>query len=434
MKLLSTIGWGGLFATSRGIDEFFSSEAEPAGTAVPPPSRHPEPVPCKDYSSNEPLNILVMDGGGIKGRTLVAMLEELEAATGVPAAEAFDMACGTSIGGCMALFIRSFGADATKQASHALSALQHDCFSDRCYKRLLSLGHLCPANGRSKFIQDICGETTMVTDRWTDRGVERRPEGWSFPNWLGGRQVEEHPPAPEVFVLSSRQQGLRLKPYLFTSYKTNEKEGTNHARLWEAVDATSAVPYVFPRSVFTIRNPDAEGGERDGRTDAVEGRRVTDDRLRNVLYNGHTHTRPRQRSVVVGDGCLLANDPTALAIREARKLWPDRPIGLVLSLGTGESSDVAVDDDALSRGLRHQTREARRLERIRRQAASSGRSDESIRWARIQPGLSPDVSPIETSESALSRIEEQARAQFRSSPAAHAAIDAIKARAKSRPC
>ena len=58
------------------------------------------------------------------------------------------MACGTSIGGCMALFIRSFGADATKQASTALSALQHECFSDRCYKRLLSLGHLCPANGR----------------------------------------------------------------------------------------------------------------------------------------------------------------------------------------------------------------------------------------------------------------------------------------------
>ena len=41
-----------------------------------------------------------MDGGGILGRNHMVIVEEMEAATGVPASESFDLVGGTSIGGC----------------------------------------------------------------------------------------------------------------------------------------------------------------------------------------------------------------------------------------------------------------------------------------------------------------------------------------------
>ena len=35
------------------------------------------------------------------------------------------------------------------------------------------------------------------------------------------------------------------------------------------------------------------------------------------------------------DGCLLANNKTPAFVAEARALWPNRPIGLIVSMGCG---------------------------------------------------------------------------------------------------
>ena len=68
-----------------------------------------DPVP--PFSSDaEPVNILCLDGGGIRGRNQVVLVEELEAALGSPVADQFDLVAGTSIGGCGALFVARYGA------------------------------------------------------------------------------------------------------------------------------------------------------------------------------------------------------------------------------------------------------------------------------------------------------------------------------------
>jgi calcium-independent phospholipase A2-gamma len=38
----------------------------------------------------------------------------------------------------------------------------------------------------------------------------------------------------------------------------------------------------------------------------------------------------------ITDGALMANNPTAVALHEAKNLYPNVPVELVVSLGTGE--------------------------------------------------------------------------------------------------
>ena len=103
----------------------------------------------------EPVNILCLDGGGIRGRNQVVLVEELEAALGSPVADQFDLVAGTSIGGCGALFVARYGAHATAMARTAMRALQERCFAQPSRRQLLSRGHLC-RDARREFMAELC--------------------------------------------------------------------------------------------------------------------------------------------------------------------------------------------------------------------------------------------------------------------------------------
>jgi predicted acylesterase/phospholipase RssA len=49
------------------------------------------------------LRILTMDGGGMKGLATVQILKEIEKGSGKPIHELFDLICGTSTGGMLAI-------------------------------------------------------------------------------------------------------------------------------------------------------------------------------------------------------------------------------------------------------------------------------------------------------------------------------------------
>jgi predicted acylesterase/phospholipase RssA len=198
---------------------------------------------------------------------------------------------------------------------------------------------------------------------------------------LCGREpLRGSPGGPRCFALSSRLasgRGARragLEPFLFRTYARppGGLQGTSRAELWRAVDATSAAPLMFPRA--------------------------------------------RLRRMHLSDGGLVANDPTAVALREAAALWPHRPVGLVLSLGCGR-----VEGDP-----RADAKEAARLAAVA--AAARGRGDARTLYVRLDPPLADAVSPIETDEARLARMEEATRAHFCASDEARWLVQRLRRR------
>ena len=92
-----------------------------------------------------------------------------------------------------------------------------------------------------------------------------------------------------TFVISERALSVGI-PELMRTYNTTTADASE-AKIWEAARATSAAPTFF--------EPISIGG---------------------ILY---------------ADAGTGWNNPTIEAIAEAHKIWPNRPIGCLLSIGTG---------------------------------------------------------------------------------------------------
>lgn len=220
--------------------------------------------------------------------------------------------------------------------------LQSRCFADQSKMRLLRAGHMC-ADERAAFVVDVCGDLAL------------RPPTTQ--------------PRTASFALATRTTRTgRLLPFVFRTYDFPPQvksagetlPGTSEARLAQAIEATSAAPFMFPRATL-------EGRERLGG---------------------------------LSDGGMVANDPTRIALEEAQALFPQRPLGLVVSLGTGATEEGAASEA-----------EVRRLQEV--QAAVEDRGGT---YYRFQPVVDPDVSAVCTDEAVLQRMERDTRQQFRDSP------------------
>ena len=105
-----------------------------------------------------------------------------------------------------------------------------------------------------------------------------------------------------------------LEPFLARSYEipnesldTEALPGTHKLPLYLSMSATSAAPGAFNRTIAKI----------DG------------------------------KNYQLVDGCLVQNSPVTTAVREAKLLWPDRPIGNIISLGL-DDKETESTRDALS--------------------------------------------------------------------------------------
>ena len=240
-------------------------------------------------------------------------------------------------------------------ARMAMHELQTTCFADASKRRLLTDGHAC-ADQRRRFTDSICGADALVADG----------------------------DGPRAFALAARR-GSRgaLEPFLFRSYEatpTAAFAGTQHAKLHEAIAATSAAPFMS-----AARRSNQRGAQCASSAGALRATRPliplrsipSSDRFPRAKVSCAEDGAPEEASAgrvhSLADGGMLANDPTLVALEEARALWPIRYIRYMplhrytplhtVTCATGEGP-LADSPDRLARVLRHRRRGARRAFRL----------------------------------------------------------------------
>ncbi|PON38399.1 Patatin-related protein [Parasponia andersonii] len=268
------------------------------------------------------LRILSMDGGGMKGLATVQILKEIEKGTGKRIHELFDLICGTSTGGMLAvaLGIKLMTLDQCEEIYKNLGKLvfaepvpkDNEAATwreklDQLYKsssqsfRVVVHGSKHSADQFERLLKEMCADEDG--DLLIESAVRNVPkvfvvstlvsvmpaQPFVFRNYQYPAGTPEMPLAisesSSISILGSPTTGAQV------GYERSAFMGSCRHQVWQAIRASSAAPYYL-----------------DDYSDDVNRWQ---------------------------DGAIVANNPTIFAIREAQLLWPDTRIDCLVSIGCG---------------------------------------------------------------------------------------------------
>ncbi len=229
------------------------------------------------------LRILAMDGGGTRGVLTLEILNQIFSGTGKSPHEVFDVICGTSTGGVIAGLFAVEKLD-IKNAMKMYEDLILKVFAKIAWSALNLVVKQAQysSEGWENILQEILGDKRMIDSA-------------------------DSPETPKLLMCSTVFNKLPLSLWVWRNYNivcdeedsenTTENlelrgaDGTFRARVHECMRATSAAPSYFE-----------------------------------PLKYGES---------LLCDGALLVNNPAALALKEAKKIYPGVPIEALVSIGTG---------------------------------------------------------------------------------------------------
>lgn len=267
------------------------------------------------------LRILSMDGGGMKGLATVQILKEIEKGTGKRIHEMFDLICGTSTGGMLAvaLGIKLMSLDQCEEIYKKLGKLvfaepvpkDNEAATwrdklDQLYKsssqnfRVVVHGSKHSADQFERLLKEMCADEDG--DLLIESAVKSIPKVFVVSTLINVMPAQpflfrnyQYPAGtPEIPLAISESpaiNGIGTPLNAQVGYKRSAFIGSCKHHIWQAIRASSAAPYYL-----------------DDFSDDVNRWQ---------------------------DGAIVANNPTVFAIREAQLLWPDTRIDCLVSIGCG---------------------------------------------------------------------------------------------------
>ncbi|XP_041779253.1 calcium-independent phospholipase A2-gamma-like [Anopheles merus] len=236
--------------------------------------------------SSEGIRILSIDGGGIRGIIVMELLRKLERLTNRRIFDLFDLVCGVSTGAILVCALASEKGLTLAEGIHLYKKIAYKVFH-----RPTTLDKL---SGASRLFSSHAYYDIELWESLLKRHV-------------GHRRIIDTvmlPNVPKFCCISTTVCDEYIDAHVFRNYTFPQNvqsvyAGSHTARLWEVVRASSAAPAYFG----------------------------------DFPLNGQLHQ----------DGGILYNNPTAVAIHEAKCLWPNDRIQCVVSFGTGRTRGKSND-------------------------------------------------------------------------------------------
>eukprot|EP00887_Chlorella_sp_A99_P000219 scaffold13.g219.t1 len=288
------------------------------------------------------VRVLSLDGGGMKGIATVRMLRQLEARTGRHPADLFDLIVGTSTGGLLAVamglrrmsmdecediykvlgrrvfsrplapadkqesWMESFYRTVSTKTQHVRAVVVGYRHDTRIYEALLH--EYCDLSRQNRFLQGNCMIDTAC---------------------LGG---------PKIALVSTLASASPARPFVFRNYELPPEadalraEASARARRCEQRRRCRGAARAGAAARRATASPPLAACVTDGSSKHEVWQAVRASSAAATYLDAFSHAGERFQ-----DGAVTANNPAVVALQEARLLWPDLPIEVVVSIGTGSS-------------------------------------------------------------------------------------------------
>ncbi|ETN80522.1 phospholipase, patatin family [Necator americanus] len=245
---------------------------------------------CQPAVKSKGVSLLSIDGGGTRGMMGLEVLEQFERISGKKICELFDHVIGVSTGSIIASLLVGKG--------YTIKECR-DVYMD-VSKKLFSQNRLTGVSGI------VLNHSYYDTKKWVKMLKEVIGEDLTI------IETSKYP-VPRLSIVASIVNSPVLQPFVFRNYeppagRDSHYLGSTAHHLWQAIQASAAAPLYFEEV-----------------------------QLGNFLLQ---------------DGGVIANNPTAIGIHEAKLLWPEERFHCVVSVGNGRSvCDLESEEDAAPSSL-----------------------------------------------------------------------------------
>lgn len=271
------------------------------------------------------LRILCLDGGGTRGIAAVTTLRHLvDAMGGVEVCDAFDMIVGTSTGAIVAFLV------GLRRESALDARIRYDTLIKRIFVKSL-IGPIMLAATTASYDESNLME--VLNDILKDDGM------------LDSRA---NPDVPLITAVSSKMSSSPSQLCLLRNYNYGGGElpdsftiDPNKARERLGLDSVATVEST---SNTPKRSTSIKCAPRTGTGSRYPGSfRVTQKIALRATTAAPTFFKPLLSfDELYCDGGIVAANPSAVAVHEARAVYPGVPLELIVSIGTGTFTEIKV--------------------------------------------------------------------------------------------